>query len=178
MNNKIFFLFFDLAHKSAFFDKVAVFTAQYLPYLTVLAAAIFVLFYLRIVPSRNPFKEFIQKWKEIAMFSLPVLSAWIIANILKYLVHAPRPFEALHNVIPLIAESGYAFPSDHATFFMALAVPIFVYNKKAGYVFITLAVLIGLARIVVGVHSPEDILGGFILGAGVAIILSQNLRVR
>lgn len=68
-------------------------------------------------------------------------------------------------------ESGYAFPSGHSTAFMALATSIFLSHKRVGYLFIVFAVLIGLARIVAGVHFPLDILGGFILGAGVAYIV-------
>jgi len=33
------------------------------------------------------------------------------------------------------------------------------------------AFLIGIARIIAGVHFPIDILGGFILGAGIAYLI-------
>ncbi len=175
MNDKIFFFFYDLAHKSVLFDKAAIFTAEILPYIVLLLAAVFLLFHHDVIPSKNPFRDLAEKRKEIFLFFVSVFSAWFLAYLLKYLARTPRPFEVFHQVMPLISESGYAFPSGHATFFMALAVPIFLYHRKIGGVFIALAIFIGLARIVVGVHSPEDILGGFILGAGIAYILSQIL---
>ena len=77
------------------------------------------------------------------------------------------------NIVPLFSESGYAFPSGHATFFMALAFALFFNHKKAGYVFILFALLIGIARIIAGVHFPVDILGGFILGFFIAFFVKN-----
>jgi undecaprenyl-diphosphatase len=95
-----------------------------------------------------------------------------LAYIFKFLIHTPRPFDAFTQVHSLIPESGFAFPSGHATFFMALAVSIFFYHKKAGYVFMFFALLIGLARIAAGVHFPADILGGFVLGGLVSYLVA------
>jgi len=54
---------------------------------------------------------------------------------------------------------------------MALAFAIFLTHKKVGYWFMFFALLIGIARIIVGVHFPIDILGGFILGALIAYLV-------
>ncbi len=99
--------------------------------------------------------------------------AWILAYILKLLFALPRPFDSLSDVKSLFPEHGYAFPSGHATFFMALAVSIFLLHKKAGYVFMFFALLIGVARVIAGVHFPVDILGGFVLGAVVAVCFNR-----
>jgi undecaprenyl-diphosphatase len=79
-------------------------------------------------------------------------------------------FPQVHS---LFAESWYSFPSGHATFFMALAVSIFLSHKKAGYLFMFFALLIGIARIIAGVHFPVDILGGFVIGALVAFFVKS-----
>src|SRR3989344_5189935 len=97
----------------------------------------------------------------------------IIAHFLKILINMPRPFDAIANVSALFTESGQAFPSGHAAFFSALAFAIFFINKKAGYVFMLFALLIGLARIMAGVHFPVDILGGFTLGIAVAFLVEK-----
>ncbi len=93
------------------------------------------------------------------------VAAYILAYVVKFILHTPRPFDALSDVHALIAESGYAFPSGHATFFMALAATIVFAHKRAGYIFMLFALVIGIARIMAGVHFPIDILGGFVLGA-------------
>jgi len=160
MNNQIFFFFYNLSHQSIFFDKVVFFTAVYFPYLVVMLAGIFLIFYRK-------------SWKEFFIVFISSGFAWIFSFILKILIHLPRPFLALANVQALFNESGFAFPSGHATFFSALAFSIFFFNKKAGYIFMSFAFLIGLARIIAGVHFPIDILGGFLLGFVISYIFSH-----
>jgi undecaprenyl-diphosphatase len=103
--------------------------------------------------------------------------------VLKILIRNPRPFNLLPQVHPLFSEHDFSFPSGHATFFMALALSIFLINKKAGlpaitgYVFIFFAFLIGIARIVAGVHFPSDILSGFILGSLIAYFINKYVKI-
>jgi len=164
MNDVIFFAFYNLAHRSVFFDKIAVFTADTLPYLVILAAGIFLLFHHEVFPSKNPFKIFVQKWKEIALVFFSGILAWFLASILKIMIHHPRPFVLFSQVTPLFTETDFSFPSGHATFYMALSFALFFSHKKVGYIFMFIALLIGIARIIVGIHFPLDILGGFVLG--------------
>lgn len=173
MNNDIFFFFYNLAHKSSEFDKIVVFAAEFLPYLVIILAGIFLLFHHEVLPSQNPLREFAKKWQEITIVFFSGISAWLLAYLFKLLLHTVRPFDFFPNVYPLFPEAGYAFPSGHATFFMALALAIFFSYKKAGYVFIFFALIIGLARIVSGVHFPADILAGFILGTLVAYFVKN-----
>lgn len=171
INNDIFYFFYSFAHRSLFGDKFIVFVAETLPYLVIILAMVFVLFHHDLVRSKKPFALLKQKWKEITLVFLSSIIAWVLAYIFKNIFMTPRPFLALQDVQSLWIESGYAFPSGHSTAFMALATSIFLSHKKVGYLFIVFAVLVGLARIVAGVHFPVDILGGFILGAGVAYIV-------
>lgn len=173
MNEIIFSFFYNLAHQSELFDKVVIFLAVYFPYIVIIAAGIFLLIHHEVLLSHSPFKEFVKKWKEIVLVFFSSGLAWVIAKILKFLIQTDRPFIALPNIHPLFSETGFAFPSGHATFFMALAVSIFLSHKRAGYVFMFFALLIGLARVVGGVHFPIDILGGFVLGALVAYFLKN-----
>lgn len=164
MNNQIFFLFYNLAHQSIFFDKAIVFLAQTFPYIVILLAGIFLLFHHEVFSSEKPFKALMQKWKEIVLVFFSGILAWCFASVLKILIHSPRPFIVFPKVVSIISETNFSFPSGHATFYMALAFAIFFSHKKAGYWFMSFALLIGLARIAAGVHFPVDILGGFILG--------------
>ena len=164
MNNQIFFFFYNLAHEYLFLDKLIVFVAHIFPYIVILLAVIFLFFHHEILPSKNPFKIFAQKWKEIVLVFFSGIFAWCLSYVLKFIFCAERPFLKLQNIVPLLDKTDYSFPSGHATFFMALALAIFFSHKKAGYVFIFFALLIGIARIIAGVHFPADILGGFILG--------------
>ena len=160
MNNAIFFFFYNFAHQSKIFDYIIIFFAVYFPYIVAVLAAVFLLFYYK-------------KWKEFFVVFFSATFAWVLVSyVFKFLFHTLRPFDAFPQVHSLISESGYSFPSGHATFFMALAVAIFFYHKKAGYWFIFFALLIGIARIIAGVHFPIDILGGFVLGGIVSYLVA------
>ncbi len=165
MNDAVFYFFYNLAHKSEIFDLKVIFLAEIFPFVVVMLAGLFLLFHHEIILAENPFRVFMEKKKEILLVFLSAFSAYFISEILKFLFHTSRPFLVLHDVSPLFNQGGYAFPSGHASFFSALAFSIFFLHKKAGYVFMFFALLIGLARIIAGVHFPIDILGGFILGA-------------
>lgn len=171
INNEIFLVFYNLSHQSAFFDWLVVFIAKPFANIVIVLAVIFLLYHHEVLPSKNPFKEFKQKWKEIVLVFFSGIFAWVVANLIKIVIQIPRPAFQLSDVFPLLEKTGYSFPSGHATFFMALGVSIFLSHKKAGYLFMFFALLIGIARIIAGVHFPIDILGGFVLGAIIAYLV-------
>ena len=173
MNNTIFFLFYNLAHQSQIFDNIVVFFAVYFPYIVIILAGLFLLFHHEVLQAENPFQVFLQKKKEILLVFFSGILAYILDQILKFFLHTPRPFDVFSQVHPLFSESWYSFPSGHATFFMALAASIFFLHRKAGYLFALFALLIGIARIIAGVHFPGDILGGFVLGFAVAFFIKN-----
>ena len=171
MNETIFYFFYNLAHQSQILDQIIVFFAVYFPYVVVFLAGIFLLMHHEIFKAENTFQILTQKKKEILRVFLSSFFAYFIAVILKIFFQTPRPFLELLNVYALFPETGFAFPSGHATFFAALATVLFFTHKKAGHWFMFFALLIGLASIIAGVHFPIDILGGFVLGALVAYFL-------
>ena len=172
MNNIIFFFLYNLAHQSKIFDDVVIFFAVYFPYIVIILAGLFLLFHHEVLQAESPFQVFLEKKKEILMVFFIGIIAWIADAILKFLIHTLRPFDIFSQVHPLFPESSYAFPSGHATFFMALAFSLFFLHKKAGYVFMFFALLIGTARIIAGVHFPIDILGGFVLGGLISFLVA------
>ncbi|MFB6871084.1 phosphatase PAP2 family protein [Streptomyces sp. NPDC056323] len=88
-------------------------------------------------------------------------------------VHRPRPFRDHQGLEVLVTgKNDFSFVSDHATMAMALAVGIFVANRKFGIAAIALALLEGFCRIYMGVHYPTDVIGGFALGTAVALLLA------
>lgn len=169
MNTKFFYFLYSLAHRGEFLDKLIVFFALYFPYFVILVAGVFILMHHEVIGIQSPAQVFWQKKKEILEAFYVGAVAWILSKVLKTFLVFERPVKILSNINPLLEKTDHSFPSGHATFFMALAFTIYFFHKKAGYWFMFFALLIGLARIAAGVHFPADILGGFILGALVAL---------
>ncbi|MFD9601059.1 phosphatase PAP2 family protein [Streptomyces sp. NPDC057908] len=88
-------------------------------------------------------------------------------------VERPRPFRDHQGLDVLVdGKNDFSFVSDHATMAMALAVGLFVANRKFGIAAIALALLEGFCRIYMGVHYPTDVIGGFALGTAAALLLA------
>lgn len=76
------------------------------------------------------------------------------------------------NFVPLIPHANSAsFPSGHATFFFAIGTVLYMYNKKAGVVFLAGSALIGVARILAGLHWTSDIVGGALIGVASGVLI-------
>jgi len=143
-------------------DILIVFIAKYLIFVS---AAIAVVFFL---------KQPREKKKEILTFAAMLLPvSYIVAKIAGYFYFSPRPF-AVGNFTPLIshaADSG--FPSDHTLLGAAIAMAIFHFNKKLGLFLFFLAIFVGLARVLAGVHHSMDIVVSAII---VLIVYSITFR--
>ena len=168
MNETIFYFFYNVSHQSVFFNGLIVFLAEDLPYILIGAAGVF---YWGIFEFPDDHRDFIQKNKEIIAVFFAGVIAWLSSVALKTLVHTERPFILFPNVLPLFPETGFAFPSSHMALFSAVAFTLFFKHKKIGYLFMFFTLLMGITRIIAGVHFPIDILGGFILGALVAYLV-------
>ncbi|WP_338469520.1 phosphatase PAP2 family protein [Niallia sp. XMNu-256] len=112
----------------------------------------------------------IKKKKSLAIFMMAASGIGALFNMwLKWLFKRERP-----DILPLISEESYSFPSGHAMgsfiFYSSLAcIIIHLVHKKMGrWIAITINALlilfIGLSRIYLGVHYPSDIVGGYLAG--------------
>ena len=94
---------------------------------------------------------------------------------LKNIISRPRP-----DVLRLVFENGYSFPSGHAmaslAFYGFLIFLIYKYFDKKNIKIILISllsiliILIGLSRIYLGVHYLSDVLAGFFLALSYLII--------
>ncbi len=106
------------------------------------------------------------------LFVFLLLTAFL-NGFLKICLARPRPFVVSpHTVVPFVSAEGYGLPSGHSM--MAAAVGLWlmirmrrswIYWAATAYIFLT-----GLSRIVHGVHYPQDVLLGWILGSVSALL--------
>ncbi len=77
----------------------------------------------------------------------------------------------------IVANDLGSFPSDHAGFYFAMALGIFLASRKAGAIALGWTLLVILfSRIATGMHSPLDIAAGAAIGAGVLLLLHFVFR--
>ncbi len=82
-----------------------------------------------------------------------------------------RPYETISNAHVLVARTtDFSFPSDHATATGAVAVGLFLANRRWGVPAVVAAIAMAFTRVYVGVHYPSDVLGGLVLGGVVAAV--------
>lgn len=114
------------------------------------------------------------------MTVVAVASAFIarggIVELIRRIYYHPRPWILSETHLLLAKEVQASFPSGHTTLAFALAMGVYLYDKKIGKWYFALAALIGFSRVYVGVHWPLDILGGIIVGAGTALIVDRLYR--
>jgi undecaprenyl-diphosphatase len=90
----------------------------------------------------------------------------------------PRPFVRL-NVAPLFSHSmDNGFPSDHSAVAAFLAAILWFIDAPAAVVATVAAVAIGFARTYALVHWPVDVIGGWVIGAGPAVVVMRFWRAR
>ncbi len=177
MNNSIFHFFNNLTHHFQFFDNLIVFLATTFGYLVILGTIIFLIVHRDMKLEKGSLASLIFRIREIAVFFASGLVGWLLVEFFKAAFSHPRPFIVFSEISPLFIHGGTdSFPSGHATFFASLATSIFLYHKKAGYILFACALLVGLARIIAGVHFPLDIIAGYILGIVMAILFNRIFR--
>ena len=92
----------------------------------------------------------------------------------KLIFARPRP-----EVAHLAEVSSYSFPSGHSAIALATYLTLGLIFSARLPVMIVLAVLvcfIGLSRVVLGVHWPSDVIGGWALAALCLVVARRNWR--
>jgi undecaprenyl-diphosphatase len=105
------------------------------------------------------------------------ISRLAIKPLILLFVHRARPYVALESVLNIIGpqtgEEYQSFPSGHALVFFAIATVVYRHNKQWGLVFFSGATLMGIARVLGGIHWATDILAGAIIGIVVGLIIEK-----
>lgn len=111
-----------------------------------------------------------------AIAATALIISFMINNLmLKNLVGRIRPYEMFAGVQRLVGKpSDWSFPSGHSAASFVTAVVMFrELPRKYGVPALTLAFLIALSRLYVGVHYPLDVLCGALSGTIIALLVCR-----
>jgi len=117
-----------------------------------------------LVVSRNKRRGLL--WMTVV--ALPV--SFLASRIVSTFYYNPRPF-VVDGLVPLLqhaADNG--FPSDHTLLVATVSFIVLAYNKKMGLLLLFLSVLVGLGRVLAGVHHVLDIVGSFFVAAAAVYV--------
>ena len=101
------------------------------------------------------------------------LGSALIGQYLKFTFRRPRPFRVSpERITPMMDESGFGVPSGHTLFGTVMAGYCWYRFPRAWVriVAVAFALLMGISRMVHGVHFPQDVLGGMVLGIALVVL--------
>jgi undecaprenyl-diphosphatase len=160
------FLFLNSLY-SPFWDKVMLFMsgkAEWIPLYLVLAGWVIYKF----------------RWKAVLVFAIAallIIASDQVSNLFKDLFQRLRPchnpkIQDLIHMVDDYCGKRYGFVSNHAanTFALAGFTSLLFRNKFYSIFIFFWAALVSYSRIYLGVHYPGDILGGMLLGTGLAVM--------
>ena len=104
---------------------------------------------------------------------------WVLGQALKGIVLRPRPYDALTDLRLLIERPrGTTWPSSHPAVvlaFVSVAARNVDATRPAKLALAGVAALVAVSRVYLGVHYPADVIGGLLLGRGIADLWSATV---
>jgi undecaprenyl-diphosphatase len=121
------------------------------------------------------FEDKKRKW--ILPLGVSFFLGTVFGIILKLGIQRARPFQqGIVTTLPSLIEKShylwnFSFPSSHTLLvFCLIPILIEVYPKLKGF-FISIALLVGISRIYLGLHFLSDVFAGAIIGCGIGKLI-------
>jgi undecaprenyl-diphosphatase len=114
-----------------------------------------------------------RSWRRAALFAAIVLGGRVLVEVQKFELGRARPDAAGR----LVHVTSLSFPSAHAAYSMitwlafALLLAAPRHRSAAAAAAVLVALTVGLTRLVLHVHWPSDVIGGWAFGAGWTLLL-------
>jgi membrane-associated phospholipid phosphatase len=109
------------------------------------------------------------------------LTSFIFIRVLKYLFGRKRPYITYNFLDKLAQAESLSFPSGHTfeAFAFATAVALLFKNLWARSFLLLWVILVGLSRMILGMHYLSDVIGGIVLGVitgyAVHVLYQRNI---
>lgn len=101
--------------------------------------------------------------KQVLMYVFIPASGFVILSLLRKKVNAPRPYEEW-TIKPLLDRDspGQSMPSRHVFSATIISMACLHASLSVGVILLVLSALLGLVRVLGGVHFPKDVVVGYI----------------
>lgn len=116
----------------------------------------------------------VQGWEvagSVLHILLTGLSGTLVYKWLKGKTQRPRPYQVLQDVWMTGKPLDYfSFPSGHTLHAVIFCLMTIAYFPALASLVIVFSVLVGMSRVVLGLHYPSDVLAGAMIGAVMSIV--------
>jgi len=109
--------------------------------------------------------------KDLYAYILVPAFGFVLLTLVRKWINQPRPYETW-EIVPLLDKdrSGNSMPSRHVFSATIISMACLHANLLVGLVLLVLSVLLGLVRVLGGVHYPKDVLVGYACGLLLGIL--------
>ncbi|WP_243795769.1 phosphatase PAP2 family protein [Saccharopolyspora gloriosae] len=117
------------------------------------------------------------RWSPLLLLALGSAGTGLAVYLIKIMIARPRPLV----VNAIVVEDGFGFPSGHSAQAAALYLMLGAFAlrllrtrwvRNALFAAAVLAMVVtGVSRVMLGVHSPTDVVAGWTLGASWTVLL-------
>jgi undecaprenyl-diphosphatase len=101
------------------------------------------------------------------------VNSFVVNVPLKSAVRRKRPTGEVPEERSLVKPESYSFPSGHTASAAAFSGVVGRAYPRLWLPINALAAMVGFSRVYTGVHFPGDVLGGWIVGKGVAFVVNR-----
>jgi len=100
--------------------------------------------------------------KQVWIYSFVPASGFVILSLLRKKLNAPRPYE-VWEIVPLLDRDspGQSMPSRHVFSATIISMACLHASLSVGFILLILSAILGLVRVVGGVHFPKDVVVGY-----------------
>lgn len=101
--------------------------------------------------------------KQVCIYVFVPASGFVILSLFRKKINAPRPYEEW-DIKPLLDRDspGQSMPSRHVFSATIISMACLHASLTMGMICLTLSALLGLVRVLGGVHYPKDVVVGYI----------------
>ena len=103
--------------------------------------------------------------KQVLIYVIIPASGFVILSFLRKKINAPRPYEKW-DIKPLLDRDspGQSMPSRHVFSATIISMACLHASLSVGGILLVFSALLGLVRVLGGVHYPKDVVVGYICG--------------